>query len=534
MVSDQTGGRFCPKKVKGYCYDLTGTTLLGTVDYEGFQIPEATHISAIKFVSTSSGRGVLGIDNVKVTSFTTDENPGTPSVEHITVDVATVLSDVYNKPLGVVANHTVDSDVYHPNRGNTFVESLQALGAGTVRFGEGEASDRYLWTGAPYPTTSESPLHPRLSYYYSTGHVLSNSERALLNPDGTYKETQDFNEFMHAVNETGVQPFVIVGLDAMKATGADWAKTKEELKTAAVEWVRYANVINSWNVKYWEIGNEPFYTSQSGYIWSPQDYADVFNEFTAAMKAVDPSIQVGVPVYDSVSWNSVVMPAVSSQADFVAVHLYGTTNVSPIDTVINHINQYFNSSDRDRIKISITETNTYTAGSPLPNDISRATLLAIKIGKILQYDKVDYIHFWVTRKGLNNEPTDERSAIDEDGKLLPMGKAIQVWNRFLLEKMVSTTGASQLSTFSSYSPSSQKLSVYLMNSNTNSITVNLNLQNYTVGADTERWVLKGTSATDTNPILAEAEPITYADGSASFVLDPSSVTVITFAPSTSK
>ncbi|WP_218093875.1 hypothetical protein [Paenibacillus solanacearum] len=468
---------FVQKKVKGYTYDPTGTTLLGTVDYEGFQVSEASSVASLRFISISAGRGAIGIDHVKVTAIPDENDTGVPSDQNVTVDVYSVLNNVYHSPLGVVSNHLFDSDLHHPNRQKTLAQSLQALGAGTVRFGEGEAGDRYLWTGAPYPTAASSVLTPQLSYYYSTGHPLSSPEQALINPDGTYKDTQDFNEFMSVVNETGTEPFVIVGLDAMKATDADWWKTKAQLKEAAVEWVRYANVINGWNVKYWEIGNEPFYTSQSGYIWSPQEYAAVFNEFAAAMKAVDPTIKVGVPVYDSFAWNSAVMPAVSANADFVIVHLYGSANVSPLNTIVSHMNTYFKPEDRSRMRIAITETSTYSSGAQMPNNMGRAALFATKIGRLLQYDKVDYVHFWVTRKGLNNSPRDERSAIDEDGNLLPMGQTIQVWNQFLQDQIVSATGATDISAFASYSPSTGKLSVYFINSNADPVTVHLNVEN---------------------------------------------------------
>ncbi len=168
----------------------------------------------------------------------------------------------------------------------------------------------------------------------------------------------------------------------------------------------------------------------------------------------------------------------------------------------------------------------------MPNNMGRAALFATKIGKLLQYDKVNYVHFWVTRKGLNNNPRDERSAIDENGNLYPMGKAIQVWNKFLQDKMVSTAGATDISVFASYSPSTGDLSVYLVNLNADPVPTQLNLQNYTADATNETWVLKGTGATDTNPVLAEVNPVQYTNGVTSLTLDPYSVTVIALKPAT--
>ncbi|MEK6793739.1 MAG: LamG-like jellyroll fold domain-containing protein [Spirochaetota bacterium] len=54
----------------------------------------------------------------------------------------------------------------------------------------------------------------------------------------------------------------------------------------AAAWVRVANIEKKWNVKYWEIGNEVW-------IWlKPEEYAVTVAEYSKAMKAVDPSIEI--------------------------------------------------------------------------------------------------------------------------------------------------------------------------------------------------------------------------------------------------
>ncbi|WP_218093876.1 hypothetical protein [Paenibacillus solanacearum] len=50
------------------------------------------------------------------------------------------------------------------------------------------------------------------------------------------------------------------------------------------------------------------------------------------------------------------------------------------------------------------------------------------------------------------------------------------------------------------------------------------------GADNETWVLKGTGATDTKPVLAQTNPVSYEAGAASLMLDPYSVTVVALKP----
>ncbi|MDF2922229.1 MAG: hypothetical protein K0R57_1143 [Paenibacillaceae bacterium] len=516
------------KKLKAHIFDISGN-LLGTSDFGGFNSATAKGVDMIRFQGVSAGQGFVSVDNVKVTLLNPPEGPGggDPAEDNIIIDPSTILSDVSHNPIGIVSNHLYDSDIYNPNRAHKLAQSLQELGVGTVRFGEGEAGDRYLWTGAPYPTAPDSPLTPQLSYFSDENLPLSAAEKAMLNPDGTYKNTQDFNEYMSVIEETGTEPFVIVGLDALVAAGkADWAKTKDQLIESAAEWVRYANVINNWNVQNWEIGNESYFPGQTGVTWSPADYVTVFKEVTAAMKAVDPTIKVGAPVHILPEWNSVILTRLSSEIDFLVVHLYSSVSTSDVDTVINDINRYCRPEDRDRIKISITENSVYSPGVYEPNNIKAAVNYATKIGKMLEYDKVNYFHFWVTRKGLNNNPLDIRSALDEDGNLLPVGKSISIWSRFLQEKMVSATGAVNTAAFASYSPSNGNLSVILTNRKEEAAPVTLNLTNYTVPEVNEKWVYKGSDPLDRNPVFEKAGSVNVENGVIQLTLDPYSVTVI--------
>lgn len=64
--------------------------------------------------------------------------------------------------------------------------------------------------------------------------------------------------------------------------------------------VRYANITRQYGVKYWEIGNEVFSaSSEADFHEEPHtgvSYAAFEPEFYNAMKAVDPTIRIGVPV----------------------------------------------------------------------------------------------------------------------------------------------------------------------------------------------------------------------------------------------
>jgi hypothetical protein len=106
--------------------------------------------------------------------------------------------------------------------------------------------------------------------------------------------------------------------------------------------VYYANVTKHYHIRYWEIGNEIYGNGTYGADWEsdkhalgPQSYADNAAQFIQAMKAVDPSIQVGLVVtapgnwpdgQTSASspepWNNTVLASDCLVANFVSVHWY--------------------------------------------------------------------------------------------------------------------------------------------------------------------------------------------------------------------
>lgn len=65
----------------------------------------------------------------------------------------------------------------------------------------------------------------------------------------------------------------------------------------AAEWVEYANVTKGYGVRYWEIGNECYGNWERDDHESPNDpytYATEAAAYITAMKAVDPTIEIGV------------------------------------------------------------------------------------------------------------------------------------------------------------------------------------------------------------------------------------------------
>ncbi|WP_369386400.1 hypothetical protein AB5J72_01420 [Streptomyces sp. CG1] len=105
----------------------------------------------------------------------------------------------------------------------------------------------------------------------------------------------------------------------------------------AAAWVRQANITDHDHIKYWAIGEEVW---GDGYMYAgasepdhhalktPTEYGRNVVRFAKAMKAVDPTINIGVELAPFASstggkdWNDPVLAAAGNAVDFVDVHWY--------------------------------------------------------------------------------------------------------------------------------------------------------------------------------------------------------------------
>jgi hypothetical protein len=150
--------------------------------------------------------------------------------------------------------------------------------------------------------------------------------------DGYADPNNTFDAFMGLAKQTSAQTILTVnyGSNAAGTAGGD--------PQEAAAWVKYANITKHYGVHYWEIGNEVYGNGTYGSKWEvdlhqekgPAAYAKNALTFIHAMKAVDPSIQVGVvlaapgrwPDGMHPDWNQQVLALACQQIDFVNVHWY--------------------------------------------------------------------------------------------------------------------------------------------------------------------------------------------------------------------
>ena len=196
---------------------------------------------------------------------------------------------------------------------------LRPTAAQTLRYPGGSTSDNYHWM-------SNAPDDPA---------------QGGTSPDST------FDAFMSVAAATGAQAMITVNYGS---------GTEQE----AADWVRYANRGghhykgpvptypgasvrgHDYGVRYWEVGNELYGDGTYGATWEvnhkshdPTTYAQGVVSYSAAMKAVDPSIRVGavltapgnwpdgqISATSPQPWNDTVLPVACGAIDFVVVHWY--------------------------------------------------------------------------------------------------------------------------------------------------------------------------------------------------------------------
>ena len=263
-----------------------------------------TNLNRLNFQLTSFGQpSAFSLDEVNLAATT-------PALVHLNVNASQKLRSADARWFGL--NTAIwDGNFDTPTTAN----ALKELGTRLLRFPGGSASDEYHWT------TGKSGTNP---WAWSTS----------------------FNSFVHIATNVGAQGMITVNY----GTG-----TPQE----AAAWVRHANVTNHYAFKYWEVGNENYGTWETDTNVFPHDaftYATRAAQFITQMKAVDPTIKIGVPVItgENTSVNGDTShPAINSRTSTTN---YGWTPVllatlkslgAPPDFLVHHVYpQYLSDSDQ--------------------------------------------------------------------------------------------------------------------------------------------------------------------------------------------
>jgi alpha-N-arabinofuranosidase len=468
----------------------------------------------------------------------------------IKVDVTSVLADVSRKPIGINVNFLLDDDENRANAIKSLSEALKEAGVRYLRYPGGEKSDNYLWSVPPY-SSSVATLARWASGEWPQNQEWPSYDRQLVETDGhTFKTAPlDFDEFMTVCKAIDCVPTIVVCYDSMykPAQPGGVAPTRAQLLETAREWVRYANVTKKYNVKYWEIGNESWLPHYNGSA-TAANYAKDLVQFSNVMKSVDPTILIGANG-ESASWWQTVLTGASSAIDFLAVHNYTSTNwgsysyyqnnavnlLSPVQAAQQAINTYAPLADRNRLTIATTEMNAadWSGGWAPVNDLGHALVVFDTFGAHLTNPRVQFTQMWNTRWSGNDTATTPVlwDALDKNNELQSTGRAAAIWGQFLKEKLVASSSTARVRTYSTYSPATGKLTVFLINKDAVARPVSV-----TVGGSSsanfaiETWVFGGDGPTDVSPEWGRVGETWNGGNVVAVTLPAVSITVLDIAP----
>jgi hypothetical protein len=314
-----------------------------------------------------------------------------PSSVNLSVDAIATLRSVDSRMFGV--NAAVWDSAF-----NTFatISLLQDNGNQILRFPGGSLSDEYHW---------------------ATNTTLNN----------TWTWATSFDAFANVARSTGAQAFITVNY----GTG-----TPQE----AADWVRYSNITKAYGFRYWEIGNENYGTWETDNHPrrnDPYTYATLARDYITQMKAVDPSIKIGVVVakgedaYANFTdhpatnlrtgsthngWTAVMLATLRSLGvtpDFVVYHKYDQGPGGESDAGLltsagswagdvadlrQQLNDYLGAASSS-VEIICTENNSvYTSPGKQTTSLVNGLFLADSIGQALQTELKGLV-WWDLRNG---------------------------------------------------------------------------------------------------------------------------------------
>lgn len=456
---------------------------------------------------------------------------GVPSVEavEIVVDVRKALSNVERKPGGFVTSWLFDSDKERP-KPTSMMDVYKRLGVESVRFPFGHLANNYLWTSPPYDHAKDG-LTPRVA----SMSVSPAKWEWAVNPDGTFIKDLDFDEFIGQCREVGIEPVIVINVMSHKYRNGP---SLDALKEAAVEWVRYANVTRDYGVKYWQLGNEQEHHPK---LMTLTEYRQIYGDFSAAMKAVDPTIRTGVAVINNRQWATALLEAFPKNVDFVACHQYQWHNwtvqgwVDFKDPVIPNalvMASIIRNSPRPDAEIMVTETSSqgsWADGSGKP-DIMRALCFAEMLLHYSTIENLAYTHLWCTHNAWPSKDPDGEiaGALTLENGLKPNAVVLGLVNRSLGDRMVQANRvAGPLRAFASHMGKDGKLVVYLINKSDKPVVADIRLNGMAPQKVQSRLVYSGAGYDDLNPKITNDVKATISGGTVTTLVPGISLTILT-------
>ena len=343
-----------------------------------------------------------------------------------------------------------------------------------LRIPGGSWSDEYYWNGHGVWKDGVFDLSRLKDGYwdvdfsaYAPGFRVHGLDRK----PADYHGNVDVKALHELIVLEGAEPIVTVNA----GTG------KPEL---AAEWVRWANKINSYNVRHWEIGNELEGNWELGHVrpdgsrMTGETYARIFTEHAQAMKAVDPTILVGGPAAANSSGGFLpdLLRLAGNQVDFVTFHTYPVerqlesesdmfAQMLSLREAMANIRAWLERyvpERKDKIEIGITEWNSKVVEDRDTADLLNGLWTAAWIGEMFQAG-VSFATQWdlltATKTGGHG------LFLFVDGQCIPRSQfwGLYLWSKFMGNELLAATVESETDAFAFATRSDGVLSLLIVN-----------------------------------------------------------------------
>jgi alpha-L-arabinofuranosidase len=494
----------------------------------------------------------------KVTAKATSKNV-------ISIDPSKIVKSQKQPLIGENLNFLMSSDKKWPRK-VSMKQRIKEMNLGMLRFPYGHLGDNYLFTDAPFNDGIKG-LTPRVA----SMNTAPGTQGWTVNDKGYFTKALDFDEFMEYINELNVEPLIMVNmLGYDQKHYRDTVVTFEDLKTHAVEWVRYANITRGHKIKYWQLGNEVASHTDK------ETYFKHYLEVAKAMKAVDPSIHIGFGEDGRRDWIKEVLADdnIGQYIDFLSPHQYMfgrkwtesyeawrdfsgklTSKIDKLqhyaDTSKNHknvpliITEYGitggnypeNESKHIKRKVVTEFVTEIDEDKNYGNDLWKSLVFAELSLSTFKHKNVSHMVHWNTHTSWQGEFGGYHGNIENslnntlDNSLTPVGQVIKLINNHTFDNIISVQEKHGfVRAYATVASDTDDLAMILINKNDKPELVQFDFENYLPSVEYERWTYTGKTPEDEYPQLSlddgSKKLVVIKSGQLQTSLAPLSLTVI--------
>lgn len=425
------------------------------------------------------------------------------AAEVIRVDTSDVIRTIERNPLGINLNYLRDDDANLPPGAPRLSAVLKELGVKWLRYPGGEKSDHYRFASPPYDHAAPVVKPTRDGLY----------TKAMVGYD-----LLDFDEFVAEAREIGAEPVVVVAYDSISHSET----SLNEFIEHAAAWVRYANVVKKYNIRYWEIGNENWHNGSKNPI--EQRSQDIL-KMARAMRAVDPSIKLGSSGVDgSIAGQELDFFTYSNYAG-MSIDRYRTAATPSFCGFKKNIPQQKNVSWTNK-EVFAVEFNAVEFVQPQnwTHDVSHCIQLFDMMGQLLSNPHLDCAMLWGTRWMEEDHSAYIWYLVDKKNRPTPIGNIYAMWSKNIKPNMVKAEGPAQTRCFAMHDPKTGELSVMIVNQSDRERTIQIKPAAKFTSA--KHQLFEGKAVDDNWGTLSE-KMIDIGDDTV-FVLPATSASAITF------